>query len=279
MKKWAGEAILLRAVDFGESDRIAHLLTPEFGRLTVIAKGARRSFRRFPGTLDVFNHLRIAGRPGRRGGIAFLEQAILISPFLSLRNHVGRFALAGYLVETLDRMAPENGSPVEARRLFEFALSALGTIETTQPDRRLRLLIELRALDALGLCPELRRCVRCGRPPAARAGFLVADGGVVCAQHALEVGAAALPVHLGTLRALQQALELDWGRLQRLALGGEALAEAESLLFRFHRFHVGLELRSEALLEESLRLDSLTPRAPRVDTPPLQGRPAGRPNT
>ncbi|MDG2051170.1 MAG: DNA repair protein RecO [Myxococcota bacterium] len=279
MTKLAGEAILLRAVDFGESDRIAHLLTPESGRVTVIAKGARRSFRRFPGTLDVFNHLRISGRPGRRGGMAFLEQAILISPFLPLRREMARFALAGYLVEILDRMAPESGTPAEARPLFDFALAALKTIERARPDRRLRLLIELRALDALGLCPELRRCVRCGRPPAVRAGFLVADGGVVCAQHALEVGAAALPVHLGTLRALQQALELDWSRLERLALGGQALAEAESLLFRFHRFHVGLELRSEGLLEESLRSGSLTPRAPRVDTPPLQGRPLGRPNT
>ncbi|GAG51712.1 unnamed protein product, partial [marine sediment metagenome] len=54
------EALILRSVDFGESDRIVHLLVPEAGRLTAIAKGARRSFKRFPGTLDLFNHLRVS---------------------------------------------------------------------------------------------------------------------------------------------------------------------------------------------------------------------------
>lgn len=279
MLKLACEAILLRLVDFGESDQIAHLLTPDVGRLTVIAKGARRSVRRFPGTLDVFNHLRVSGRLRRRGGMAFLEQAVLIDPFLPLRVHTARFALAGYLCELLDRMAPENGTPSDSRRLFDFTRAALKMLEATDPDLRLRVLLELRALDALGLRPELSRCVRCGRAPSERAGFLVADGGVLCAQHALEVGSAALSVHLGTLRALQQALTLDWDRLQRLTLDRQALSEATNLLFRFHRFHVGLELRSERFLDESLRARSLTPLAPRVDTPALQGRSNGRPTT
>jgi len=261
MSQLSCEAILLRAVDFGESDRIAHLLTPEVGRLTVIAKGARRSIRRFPGTLDVFNHLRITARRRPRGGMAFLEQAALISPHLLLRVRPGRYALASYLLELLDRMAPENGSRPDAERIFSFALAALRSLETADPDRTLRLLFELRALDALGLRPELRACVRCGRAPGPIAGFLVADGGVVCAPHAAENPSGVLPVHLGTVRALQQALECDWSRLGRLVLGRQALAEAELLLFRFHRFHVGFELRSERFLEEALRGASLTPPA------------------
>ncbi|HEY8493863.1 MAG TPA: recombination protein O N-terminal domain-containing protein, partial [Myxococcota bacterium] len=51
------EALVLRVVDYGESDRIAHLLTPETSRLTVIAKGARRSRKRFPGALDLLCHV------------------------------------------------------------------------------------------------------------------------------------------------------------------------------------------------------------------------------
>ena len=48
MATFQTEALILRAVDFGESDRILHLLVPDMGRLTAIAKGARRSVRRFP---------------------------------------------------------------------------------------------------------------------------------------------------------------------------------------------------------------------------------------
>ena len=74
------EAILLRSVDFGESDRIIHFLTPSQGRLTAMAKGARRSVKRFPGTLDLLNHLEIRVKPPRNG-MAYLEQATLVSPF------------------------------------------------------------------------------------------------------------------------------------------------------------------------------------------------------
>ena len=137
-------------------------------------------------------------------------------------------------------------------------MGALHAIERLEPDLRLRLLVELRALDALGLRPELRHCVRCGRPPGEGAGFHVADGGVVCATHAAEAQSAVVPVHLGTLRVLEQALEYDWAHLGRLAMGRAALAEAETLLFRFHRYHLGFELRSERFLDESTRPGSLT---------------------
>ena len=47
------QALILRLVEFGESDLILHLLVPGLGRLPVIAKGARRSVKRFSGTLDL----------------------------------------------------------------------------------------------------------------------------------------------------------------------------------------------------------------------------------
>ncbi|MEE8509120.1 MAG: DNA repair protein RecO, partial [Myxococcota bacterium] len=103
------EALILRSVDFGESDRILHLLVPDAGRLTAIAKGARRSVRRFPGTLDFFNHLRVQIRRRRSGAMALLEQATLIESFAPLRHETRRFALGCYLLEVMDRLAPEGG--------------------------------------------------------------------------------------------------------------------------------------------------------------------------
>jgi DNA repair protein RecO (recombination protein O) len=254
MSRLQGEALLLRTVDYGESDRIVHLLSPDVGRLSVIAKGARRSVRRFPGTLDLFNHLRISVQRRRRGSMGFLEQATLISPFLELRAHTSRYALASYLLELLGRMAPEGAAGPDARRIFGFALAAMTALQGMEPDLRLRVLLELRALDALGLRPQLTHCVRCRAvPDTGLLGFHVADGGVICASHAEEGRDGILPVHLGTLRALHQGLEYDLGQLGRLSLGPEALSEAAGLLFRFQRFHVGMELRSERFLDESLR--------------------------
>jgi DNA repair protein RecO (recombination protein O) len=259
MPQLASEVILLRAVEFGESDRIVHLLSPDVGRLTVIAKGARRSVKRFPGTLDLFNHLRVTVNRRRRGSLAMLEQATLLEPFLGVRRYPARYALASFLVELMDHMAPEGAAAPDGRRLFAFVHSALSILDSTTPDNRLRVLLELRAFDALGLRPELGQCVRCGEAPRGRVAFHVADGGVICSAHALERSEGTLPVHVGTLKALQRGLQYEPERLSRLALGREALAEAQALLFRFQRFHVGIELRSERFLEESLAAPGLTP--------------------
>lgn len=253
MARIATQALVLRVVEFGESDRIVHLLTPDTGRLTAMAKGARRSVKRFPGTLDLFNHLAVQLERRGRSGMPRLEQAALVSPFAGLRRAPARYALASYLVELLDRLAPEGGAPADVRALFSFAVGALRALEAGQPDRRLRVLLELRALDALGLRPELERCVRCGRAVDAQglAGFHVAEGGPVCAACGARLEGL-LPVHLGTLRALAGGLRLGLERLDRLALGGGALDEAARLVARFQRFHVGLELRSERFLDEIL---------------------------
>lgn len=255
------QALILRCVDYGESDRIFHLLVPERGRVTAIAKGARRSVRRFGGTLDFFNLLRV--HLERRGGsMSRLEHATLVRHFPALRHDPARFALGCYLLELLDRLAPEGGGPRDMRRLFDFALGSLGLLQGHRSEPVLRTVLELRALDALGLRPELRRCVGCGREVggAARIPFHVADGGPVCGScGARRTGL--LPVHLGTLRALEQALRLDVERLDRLVLSPAALAEARRLVGRFLRFHVGVELHSERFLERMLPTAGGAPRS------------------
>lgn len=247
------DALVLRSVDFGESDRILHLLVPDGGRLTAIAKGARRSVRRFPGALDLFQRIH-AEIERRRGSPAMsrLEQARLVEPFGPLRCDPARFALGCYLLEMLDRLAPEGGARADTRRLFAFALAALRAIAAREPDAKLRAWVELHALDALGLRPSLRDCVRCGTPVSgARVDFSVSEGGVACPRCAGGLRGA-IPVHLGTLRALEQGLRFDLDRLDRLKLPPRALEEAHRILSRFQRFHVGVELSSERFLDEML---------------------------
>jgi hypothetical protein len=59
------EAIVLRSIRYGEADRILHLYTPDHGRVSAIAKGARRSRSRFGARLEPFFHVRAVLHQGR----------------------------------------------------------------------------------------------------------------------------------------------------------------------------------------------------------------------
>lgn len=248
------EALILRSVDFGESDRILHLLLPDQGRLTAIAKGARRSVKRFSGTLDLFNHLSVQLEGLGRRSMPRLAQARLVGLFPALRADPLRFGLGCYLLELLDRLAPEGGVRGEMRQLFDFVMEALQWVEARSPDLAQRTILELRVLDALGLRPELRDCVRCNREVMGEGeiAFHVAEGGPLCGScecsHDSPLG-----VHLGTLRALEQGLRLDLDLIDRLVLGPRALEEARRIVTRFQHFHVGVSLQSERFLDRLLR--------------------------
>jgi DNA repair protein RecO (recombination protein O) len=251
------EGVVLRTREFGEADLIVHLLTPERGRVSLIAKHARKSVKRFPGSLDLFNHLQAEVRPHRRGGMPLLQRARLVSPFLALRTEPARYGLACYLIELLGKLAPEEGAGREMRSIFDCTVEILEALSVTTPDARLRVLLELRALDVLGLRPELRRCVRCGNDVVGPGpiAFHVSDGGVLCSKCS-DPQVQNVRVHLGTLRVLEQGLRFRIAELSRLALTPQSLAEAEHLVGRFQRYHVGVELRSERFLGDVLQLAS-----------------------
>lgn len=246
------EALVLRVLEFGESDRIVHLLTPTWGRVTAIAKGAKRSQKRFFGTLDLFHRLHVEIVRHKPHTMARLENTRLLEGATALRRDAKRFCLASYLVELIDRLATEGGTDSGAPDVYAVAREVLGAVSTRPPDFQSQAFLELRLLAALGFKPELSHCVRCGTPlgTAERVIFHVGEGGPLCP--ACLSGASGLRVRLATLRALELSLRLPADAHGRLQLRPELVAEARALVRRFQRFHVGVELRSEPVLDQML---------------------------
>jgi len=99
MPRWKTQAIILNTIEFSESDRIVHALTKDRGLINAIAKGARRSYKRFPGTLEPFSEviLDLFSKPGLE--LARLEEARLVNPHLRLREDIALFAHASVMIE------------------------------------------------------------------------------------------------------------------------------------------------------------------------------------
>src|SRR5947209_14406425 len=80
------EAIVLRSIRYGEADRILHLYTPHHGRVSAIAKGARRSRSRFGARLEPFFHVKTLLHDGR-GELMTVTSVDTVAPHASLRDH------------------------------------------------------------------------------------------------------------------------------------------------------------------------------------------------
>lgn len=269
MPEYRTRALVLRTFDQGESDRLVHLYTEDLGRVSAIAKGARRSKRRFPGTLEILTGLEVRIVDPPRSSLMRIEGAKLAEPFEGLVNDLGRYAIACQLLELLDRFTGEREASAS---LFHFAHGVLGVLASETPDRLLALLVVLKTLARLGYRPWLSACAVCGaelRAPGPPAGFEPRHGGAVCADCREPGDPGVAP---GILLALDAGLRRPLKERGGLGLEGARLRRAQALLDRFFRFHMGSELRTDEFLRSVLPLDRLDAAGGAADTAP---RPRG----
>jgi DNA repair protein RecO (recombination protein O) len=95
-------AIMLRRTDFGDYDLIITFFTLNKGKISVIAKSAKKSVRRFSGILELFSVLDIVCSTGRRPGLSVLQEAALKHPFAEIRKDVIKTAYASYWAELIN---------------------------------------------------------------------------------------------------------------------------------------------------------------------------------
>lgn len=240
-------ALVLRTFDQGESDRVVHLYSEALGRIAAIAKGARRSKRRFPGTLEILSVIDVRLVDPPRAQLARLEGAKLVRAFEGIPARLGRYAIACQFLELLNRATPERQAQPE---LFEFAYGVLDVLDGETPDPLLALLVLAKTLARLGYRPQLVRCSLCGADlpsDAGRVGFVPAHGGAVCRGCAGPDGAR-IPALL--LRTLEAGLRQPLRSRAELGLSERDVELAGRLVERFFHFHIGFELRSEAFLRQ-----------------------------
>jgi len=247
-------ALVARKVEYGEADLILTLLTRERGRISALARSARRSRRRFGGALSLFVVGQATLRPPVRGELFGLESFEGLEDLGGpLAADVVKVAHGSYLLELARELWPASQAEPAS---FELLVQALRALAGGVASPTLLRAFELQILAAAGLAPSLDRCVRCGGPPSGSGGAVRVDigaGGVICAR--CEGGGWPLP---GAAHAL--LLELQRTPMQAaaaLAPPAEVARAMRDLNLLLLRHTLGKELRS---LEVIAQLGVRTPR-------------------
>jgi len=171
-------AVLLRAVDYRDADRILTFYSRDRGRVAAIARGARRSRKRFGGALEPFCVVDLVFSEGR-GDLATLKEATVTRAFPGVLTSLAGMREGGAALDLVRRITREDDAEP---RLFDDVVAlfeALGERERSPED--LRIAFTIRALGLVGMAPELEVCalsgVRC--PPGQSAFFDPARGAIV----------------------------------------------------------------------------------------------------
>jgi DNA repair protein RecO (recombination protein O) len=236
------EAILLRSLDYGESDRIVTFYTRDYGKLRGIAKGARRSRKRFANTLELFCRSQIVFSRRGRDSLALVEESRVHHHFEQIRQNLEKTLMASYLIDLTDQFTLEDKKNVE---LFELLNDFLGQIDGADCAEALLRFFEVRLLTCVGYQPVLDRCVACQAPLNGDDiyQFHVRAGGIRCGA-CRQSGEASLPVSPGTVKTLLMSRDMDPAKMNRLLMSEQSVHESRQIMMHFIRHLLGKELKS-----------------------------------
>jgi DNA repair protein RecO (recombination protein O) len=158
-------AFLLRAVDFGDADRIVTFLAEETGKVSALARGARKSKRRFAGSLEPFSLLEIELKHGR-GELDTLVRSKLAGSYPSILASLEKMTACGQALAIVRHLAPAREGDA---RLFRTVIEWFEMVEGAPAEtlREFYLAFAIRVLALGGFAPEVDRCARSGETASA----------------------------------------------------------------------------------------------------------------
>jgi len=171
------EAVVLRGVDFSETSRIVTFLTPGRGRLTCLAKGARRRKSPFQAVLDTLNRDEIVfyWRDGR--DVQQLGEAALLDGFGAVKANLEKAMFAALPLELALKVAHENEP---SQTLYAALVRGMESLGVWAGDVRTHACWQVaQLLSTAGFEPALDACATCGAPVKDAPGFSF-GGGVTC---------------------------------------------------------------------------------------------------
>ncbi|HVU08900.1 MAG TPA: DNA repair protein RecO [Verrucomicrobiae bacterium] len=202
----SAHGIVLRTRLLTETSLIVHWLTPKFGRIATVAKGARRPKSLFVGKLDLFYEADFSFSRSRSSDLHHLREVNLRGTHAPIRQDILKLQQAAYAAHFIEQ-ATETEAPLP--EIFGLLCDFLKFLceQKTLPQNAPQniFVLELKLLRELGLEPDFAES------------------------------------HLtpGAKKFVELFLETDWTNLARLKLAKPQIIEIRQWLHGFLIFHLG----------------------------------------
>jgi DNA repair protein RecO (recombination protein O) len=242
-------AIILSTRSFGESDKIVRFLSLGSGKLSGIAKGAKKSQKRFMNTLESFNRVRIEYFEKATNSLVRIENADIEESNNGLEISLKRVCVASFFTEFVDKFTKEKQRNEQLFHTLRKILESLKLVEFTAIDI---LYYELQMLRHLGYMLNLTACVHCGKrvPDMEKLYFSKERGGTLCPGCSRSIPHRQYPQgfipHMQTLNDNSRDSNGAWTQDPSLTAFTQM---GTKVLEDFVAYHLAVELKSYRLLK------------------------------
>jgi DNA repair protein RecO (recombination protein O) len=234
------EGIVLRSQNYLESSKIVTIYGKESGKISLLAKGARRPKSQFGGGVDLLQHVALVYYHKDTRSLQTLSQVDILCHYKTLYRDLKRLSIALAAAEFVDRMEfKESTNP----GLFAALLSAIEAIEKAHIPELILYQFLWRWLESAGFKPRLRRCQSCGSIPDrdATVCFQIAAGRYTCA-NCRDAAAESLVISSNVIRLVLHMRDNPAAALCQLRVREQTLMTLRQATWDFLHYHAeGIE--------------------------------------
>ncbi|MCX6023124.1 MAG: DNA repair protein RecO, partial [Chloroflexi bacterium] len=177
-RAYRADAVVLKHLRIGETDRILTLLSPDLGKFRAVAKGVSKPGSRMAGHLEPLTHSALLVARGRN--LDIVTQAQTVEGFRTVREDLPLASAAIYAAELAERFTEEqSGSP----EVFHLLLTLLRWLDQAPAAELPLRWFEAQLLEVTGFRPELMRCIECQEELEPRSHYFSPHaGGMLCSR-------------------------------------------------------------------------------------------------
>ncbi len=247
--------LVLKRIDHGESDILVTIYSETIGRVTGIAKGAKRSKKRFVNKLELFSNIEVQYKPSRSSTLLFMVEAELENAYLNIRHNHLLYTTATYLCELVTRFTRERDADSDLYNLLKWALSSLHHGERFL---KTAALFHIKLLTLAGYQPEISSCCSCMTPLRATCTYTLVpgNGALLCSNCRSKQPGSTKQISLQALRFMERALNLELHQLARLQIPDYIAREILDSLYQYSRHILQQDIHTWKMLTRQTKATS-----------------------
>ncbi len=239
------QAIVLKSVRYKDNDLILTLFTRKLGKISAIAKGAKKSKSPLLSSSQVFSYSNYTLK--KQNDIYRVVQTDVIKSFYDIAYDIEAFSYATYILKLVEKSMFENQTN---NRLFLLLAKTLNFYTNKDIDKYLLTRIfELQFIDYLGFKPILNKCVICTSTKNISR-FNVYEGGVIC-EECSKNSTNTILLDVTTIRLMEYILSNDIDICVRAKVSKYILYEFENIIRKYLKVHLeNINLSSLYLIKD-----------------------------
>ena len=240
------EGIVLKSMEYQEADKIVTIYTKDYGKITAIAKGVRKTKSKFGSSLEILTYSIFLIYKGRN--LDIVSQTEILESFFSTSKELIKFAFAANCVEVINRLTEEREINIG---LFNLLKEALHYLRESNDPKLLTLSFKWQTMSILGYRPSLNHCCRCNKSVEDQKEmyFNIKEGGLVCNNCIAKDKEGCVKVSLYFNKLVRKILITPLSTISNATIPDKKMKELEKITDLYIAYHSEKSFKTDRFLK------------------------------